>query len=132
MDMGSLIETEVFLNHHYNISFYCIKNNFPYQFHCPLKISKQLLDRNEGAVELSISNGLHFKIESDTDTLEILSNVQNSLQGVESEHNVAFTLRFWEIQIRLYILNESLHESKIKETIAHIQGASSSYKHPLP
>lgn len=65
-------------------------------------------------MELFISNGLYFKIEADTDTLEILSNVQSSLQGVESEHNVTFTLRFWEIQIRLHILNETLQESKIK------------------
>ena len=54
VDIESILITEVFLNHHYNISFYVLKDNIPNQFQLPVKISKQLLDRNEGPIDLMI------------------------------------------------------------------------------
>jgi hypothetical protein len=46
--------------------------------------------------------------------MEILSNVQNSLQGVENEQVVIFLLKYWEIQVRIVVLNELTQYGRIK------------------
>ena len=62
--MASIIDTEVFLNHHYDICFYFFKDNFPFQMHMLNKAAKQFLDRSESPIDIKINERRSIEISS--------------------------------------------------------------------
>ena len=94
-----------------------------------MKVAKQLLDRNEGPVELKINQAASMKINSENDLIEVFPNIQQAMQEHNFDSKIRFTFEFWDIQIQFILLRDiELQEQILKEAMSSDRAPARTHK----